>query len=833
MEVTNVQDKITHAVIGKHEVQSFGMSEDAELYHILSNALYSRKKEAAIREILCNAWDSHIDSGIENVAVKITLTSEKLVVTDFGEGIAPENIKSVYGTYGKSTKKHDGKQTGGFGLGSKAPFAYTDHFEVNSSHDGTKTIYKMSQSNAQVGGKPGILPLVSVPTEETGLSVGFSLKDENDRFEFESLIKRIVEMGDMNVTLNDEKLPTIPFNEAVNNFMLVDAERFRATSHSAHSEAVYIRYGHVIYPLNLDDRYTHLYQEVQAFLIKASKADDYTYSNRSTVNKKWVLILQAEPHSISVTPSREDLSMTDKTVNQITEMLRNFVDFSRNKLENKCKIMFAEVIDKVWILSSPKVLFDDFGKIPLKEIIPEDETNYVYDFDELTRRYMKHSYPSFDGFKQLDMNTRLTSLSVSGFADRGLVRSFKKTYNNKNKDLRLDWFHRTFISRIFRDNDDGISLDRLYVYTKVNVARRKYGQDMQLSTKAVSEYKPQNLTDLYGFLRKIVIISHSKASDSLHRADGFPIIKNWLGDKRSSLVYVVARSPSKKEKALKHFRKLGFNIIDLTVRHPWEPQEVKAIVAPKAPQKARKKGIPKLSAMNDVLLGSRYHTGNLWNDAAPRIEDPEFILKISSRRDTCHGFPSDIHINEKAANAIIRKYGHLGGVVQNASQQEKFTMAGASEMKPWLAKKLLEEYENNPLIAQHYKESLSHRDDTDSLSYDEGRLYKIVQRNKILQTHFKLSDPIEQDEKDIIEIYESYNRWDSTTYPELKEIKKLIDGWKLYKNSKKLADQLRNNKLLDIYALSYVEGIMRNTNKTYTPKQVEAVQNMLILTIEG
>jgi hypothetical protein len=170
MQVSHVDERVTHAVIGGRKTIDFDISNSAEFFHILSSTLYTDQRLAVIREVVCNAWDAHIASGRTNLPVEVILENNQITIRDFGNGIADEDMGHIYGTYGNSTKQNDGKQTGGFGLGCKAPFAYTDHFQVVSHHKGVKTIYALSKSSAVVGGKPGITPIVSMPTDDFGLS---------------------------------------------------------------------------------------------------------------------------------------------------------------------------------------------------------------------------------------------------------------------------------------------------------------------------------------------------------------------------------------------------------------------------------------------------------------------------------------------------------------------------------------------------------------------------------------------------------------------------------------------------------------------------------------
>ena len=87
MQVTHVEDHTTHVVLGPNTAESFGISESAEFFNILSNTLYSDKILAVVREVLCNAWDAHIASGRTNLPIEVTLTHTELTIKDRGTGI--------------------------------------------------------------------------------------------------------------------------------------------------------------------------------------------------------------------------------------------------------------------------------------------------------------------------------------------------------------------------------------------------------------------------------------------------------------------------------------------------------------------------------------------------------------------------------------------------------------------------------------------------------------------------------------------------------------------------------------------------------------------------
>ena len=204
MQVADSTQLATSATLGGGKTIDFGITDDPAFFQILSANLYSNQKLAVVRETLCNLWDAHIDAGITHIAGFVRITADnKLIFRDYGKGIAPENMGAVYGTYGASTKKNDSRSTGGFGLGCKSPFAYTDSFRVTSHHNGVKTVYNVTKSSVETNGKPGIIQIMQAPTDETGLEVSIPI-EEADHYEFIQYIRYIIKHGEMKMQLKVE-----------------------------------------------------------------------------------------------------------------------------------------------------------------------------------------------------------------------------------------------------------------------------------------------------------------------------------------------------------------------------------------------------------------------------------------------------------------------------------------------------------------------------------------------------------------------------------------------------------------------------------------------------
>ena len=82
MQVSQVSDKIDHAVIGGKGSADFGISDSPEFFAILSSALYKHPKLAMVRETICSAWDAHIASDKTDTPIEVSLKEGNLIIKD-------------------------------------------------------------------------------------------------------------------------------------------------------------------------------------------------------------------------------------------------------------------------------------------------------------------------------------------------------------------------------------------------------------------------------------------------------------------------------------------------------------------------------------------------------------------------------------------------------------------------------------------------------------------------------------------------------------------------------------------------------------------------------
>lgn len=187
---------------------------DEKQSSIIINALinlYSKPIHSIVRELTANAIDSHRErdakrlgiipledgddvnwfSEEENVQI-VYLQSGVFIhkkpaieFKDSGVGMSDERIREIFTTFGSSTKRGSNLEFGGYGLGAKSPFAYTDVFFIKSNYNGTSTLYMLSRQTHEL-----TMRVISCePTSDrNGVTVNIPLNDNDFEDSFKPAI---------------------------------------------------------------------------------------------------------------------------------------------------------------------------------------------------------------------------------------------------------------------------------------------------------------------------------------------------------------------------------------------------------------------------------------------------------------------------------------------------------------------------------------------------------------------------------------------------------------------------------------------------------------------
>lgn len=345
MKLNNTTDLCIQKTNIKNEGHTFKINACAEAFKILTDNLYENKISTIVRELSCNAWDSHIAAGTSDIPFKIHVPSSLepwFYIRDYGTGLTQEEIYNIYTTYFQSTKNDSNDFIGAFGLGSKTPLCYTEQFLVTSYKDGVKDEYNIYMNTS---GFPEIQHLSSKKTEEkNGLKVYLAVKttDISDFWSEISTFFKYIPLTPTFVNASEDfgkKEPQIYQNDKLTIFP------------NDGNANLYAKLGMVLYPVNISMYSVNIMEyiklpEVQNFLkgihFNRDKIDtlrDLCVKFYNNFYRKKVI--EYEIGTLSVAASRESLSLDKETtqnlligyVKQVALFLRKF-SLEQNEIKN-------------------------------------------------------------------------------------------------------------------------------------------------------------------------------------------------------------------------------------------------------------------------------------------------------------------------------------------------------------------------------------------------------------------------------------------------------------------------------------------------------------------
>lgn len=196
---------VQSTVVGDAAEMGIAQGAMAHIMSILTD-LYEDAIRAFIREYGTNAWDAHVEAGV-NRPIEVTLPSRMapfFKVRDHGVGLTVEDIHAIYSQYGESTKRGTNAQNGMLGLGCKSALTYCDQFTVTSVKDSVKIIVSVGRDDE--GG--GTMTVVDTRTvnESNGTEVTIPVAS-SDVAEVVSTAADFYRVWEPNTVLIDGKAP--------------------------------------------------------------------------------------------------------------------------------------------------------------------------------------------------------------------------------------------------------------------------------------------------------------------------------------------------------------------------------------------------------------------------------------------------------------------------------------------------------------------------------------------------------------------------------------------------------------------------------------------------
>lgn len=450
----------------------FDIAHSSTAFTVLSSNLYSDKILAIIRELACNAYDSHVAAGCADRPIEIyapTRYDLTFYVEDFGTGLSDRDIRGywakgadvvdlvsqaerqltdqqllddgytfssgIYNTFFRSSKTDTNEQVGQLGLGCKSPYSYVTSFAVRSRHDGIECVYACYKDES-------MLPVISLmdrkpTTESNGLKVSLSVATDD----VSQFISKIMSVSSL--------FPVMPIVHNSSTQPTPQVYEFTANGWAAHGRNIGCRaiMGTVGYPVDV----AKLLDGMDATEVKRQFGGTARDVQRVA---SWVDMI-VPIGGCSVAASREHLHYDAHTIATLREWLARIIPYLKQRLSDeldKCDTALAALTLHMEYLHHPTNYYahmlDDAGLLvptgvagrkityrgqEIATVTPnplEELPNYAA---VISHRQISHHYKNKMSIKVMHTNDASWNVPVH----QNVVAVICRTHKERNQMIRI------------------------------------------------------------------------------------------------------------------------------------------------------------------------------------------------------------------------------------------------------------------------------------------------------------------------------------------------------------------------------------------------------------
>ena len=334
-----------HNVYTSQDVQEkkFSIAGTAMAFEILSSKIYTDPHLAIVRELSTNAYDSHKQAGNTDKQFVVHLPNilqPHFSIRDYGTGLTKAQIENIYTTYFASTRSNSNEYVGALGLGSKSPFAYTNQFVVISYKDGY--CYKYSAFKNQ-NGEPAIAILSETTTEEpNGLEIVVNVRQE-DFYKF---------------YIAAQKVYTWFKNKPIVNGHIINLEKPASLDGLVDSQN---DLNIEIYNINKYDHDQVQYSKswinvLMGGILYGVDCGSLTISRLALYNSA-MIVIHADIGDVDISASREELYLSEKTINYVNSKVRDLEDAILSKFFKEFGSL-DKTLDKLVLVENTKRIYN-------------------------------------------------------------------------------------------------------------------------------------------------------------------------------------------------------------------------------------------------------------------------------------------------------------------------------------------------------------------------------------------------------------------------------------------------------------------------------------------
>ena len=322
----NAGDICTSVSAGVNEM-TFSVDEEDQgfIFEMLRSKIYSDPIAAICREIASNSRDANREMMKGHVPVEIGIRKEHamngdsslhLYFKDSGPGISPSRMANVFCKYAKSTKRDDDSMTGGFGLGAKTPFAYSDAFTIITVVDGIEYMYTAYIDESRRGRIGKLNETASTESNCTTIMIPIR---PNDRKKFEREIIKYTGYWEVPPTLVDF---------------------YENTTYGMHTKSsdVLLKSGRtvIVYDANYNSHFSSacvLLVDGIPYSCDITQCETYKNAGQHSNIKNKVIVIHAATGEVDLAVNRESLNYTQTTLDFIQKIMLELTAEFGSKIE--------------------------------------------------------------------------------------------------------------------------------------------------------------------------------------------------------------------------------------------------------------------------------------------------------------------------------------------------------------------------------------------------------------------------------------------------------------------------------------------------------------------
>jgi hypothetical protein len=301
------QKEVNYQASEPMPTEQFKVGDLSIILDLLSK-LYSTPIQTLTQEYICNARDANreVKSTRPITITAPSVLNPVMTIRDYGPGLSEDRLKRVFVNYGVSTKSKDNNMTGGFGIGSKSAWAYTDSFTIISIVDNVKFTYLAHKTSK--GATLTKLSSEPVTSENNGVAIQIAVK-ASDVNAFKDAITRAIYYWE------ESERP----------------ELFNLTMQYFDKKACLELKEDIFITKKLNEGYNNFITVIDGIPYRV--AGNIPAPHHSVLHSRCKVIQFLGNGVLKIAPNREDLIYNEENINKLTQYVQKIITLSNSRLK--------------------------------------------------------------------------------------------------------------------------------------------------------------------------------------------------------------------------------------------------------------------------------------------------------------------------------------------------------------------------------------------------------------------------------------------------------------------------------------------------------------------